>query len=235
MPLATAKIILSADAPHESCAQFLSVIAYPADKLRRDEFFLASPIWAMAQKASYESTWAKQPYRIKPLFLSQDLSRVGKINKVGFKLVMERVICANQILLPALREAHTSKKVFVDGMEAKLENIIVNRLLPLFEMGVGSWTTFKDRNWGQTMPVAPAAAALSLSLIERMGSSKNPLADLFFSLDQLKHILDTTKQLRLMSDAITRYKKVGKRSTIRFVALEGNRPEANPASGPDRA
>lgn len=224
MPFGTARIPLHVDAPYHSCAQFISFIAYPdpADVLRRQELLYAAAIWAIRVRASEEPEWAEQPQPIVPLFFAGPLERVAEIQKRGAKLLMKRMVCAKEILLPALCEVHGRQQIRVNGLSPTLENILREKVLPLFGLGFNTGATFKNRVWGPSRSVAPAALALWAWMQSRVGDGEKLnsriLVELFFSIDHLREVLDLTKGIRLLADSVVRY-EVRKSHTMRFVEV----------------
>lgn len=224
MALSTVKIPMRTDAPYLSCAQFLSVIAYPhpADGPRRDECAHAFAIRAIYLRGAFEPKWAQSPQPLLPTLFSAGFERAPKIYERDSRLLSRRIICGREILLPMIVEANQRRAILIDGFAPTLENILSKRVLPFLKLRSGSRDTFKSRVWGPSRSVSPAAAAVWIWLRDRApeGQTINiqTLIELFFRIESLREVLDLTQQCRILAHGLSNI-DVRKTHTIRFIGV----------------
>lgn len=225
MPLFTVKLPLQGDAPYLGAAHFLSWVTYPAyeDDRLRFRFFQSSIISAIRMRNEIDPAWASKPQPIIPALFSARLELIEKDEERGSQKLVKTLFCAKEILLPALLELQGDGEFRIDGFIPTLNNILLSRLLPAFEMSEGNLSTFKSRIWAPARPVSPAALALLTWLQSRVGDgepmNQRHMNDLFFSIENLREVLGLTRSFRIMADRVTRF-EVKKAHTIRFVGVE---------------
>lgn len=215
-----AKVPLNETAPYESCGIFLSFLAYPhaSDVNHRAEFVRASVIWAIAKRAAGDLNWGEQPLCIKAYFLTGDLGEVRKIWLRGAGHLNRRIICAEKIFIPVLLNAIQKRGRPLSGFAPTLENLWLE-VHPLLGLKETSKATFLSRTWKESRPVMPAAAAVWLWMRHRATTAKasygESLLHLFFSLADLRELLNSTEEFRELADEVKRF-EIRAADTMRF-------------------
>ena len=160
MPREIVSLNLSSPFPYEVGATFLSTLAYPelADTKQRERYRQAVCRWGIEIRAD-EDGFTKKPQPIPPAIFLVDDATYRRYLKSGNKILNERLVAVNWIVMPHLKAVISGKLEKVEGYEATVENLSTLAMDNLGWKGDSS-STFKSRVWGPSKPVAHAAAAL---------------------------------------------------------------------------
>ena len=163
MPRETISIPLKSLATYEASAVFFSTIAYPnpLEETQRGKFRLALCRWAILQRARHDGQWGRVAQAIKPEIFSQEERLFLQSYKRGLDLLDKRFMCAATIVLPHLSKTPPR----LHGLKPTVGNL-ASVLADLFGMSTESQKTIKLRLWAPTKPVAHAAAAWALFMIQ---------------------------------------------------------------------
>jgi hypothetical protein len=160
MPRETVELRLSSPT-YEEAAKFMSHLSYPdpVDGLERERFWTAQCRWLILERAKIDKEWRETTQAIKPAIFFQDEKHYQRTHRRGIKLLRQRIVAADYIILPHM-------PVFSGGLPAKFGGFAptVNNMAMFAAITLGmreeSASTFKSRIWGPSKPVAHAAMAL---------------------------------------------------------------------------
>lgn len=228
MPREIVSLNLSSPFPYEVGATFLSTLAYPelADTKQRERYRQALCRRGIEKRADEDPDFTTEAQPIPPAIFLVDKATYRRYLKSGNKILNERLVTVNWIVMPHLKAVISGKLEKVEGYEATVENLSALAMDNLGWKGDSS-STLKSRVWRPSKPVAHAAAALLVwrqqtweqELVPAFPDDKHDFFHLCLELPfVISEIVELSEEFRLRLPLVEKF-TIKEEDTIQFIAI----------------